>query len=76
MKLFFPTSLVVLAGLLCAGEKPIKSGCPVGGGVQPFEVLDVTGPNKGKTLCYVCQNGTRPVTLIFAREAPPFGPCK
>jgi hypothetical protein len=39
-------------------------------------VLDVTGPNKGKTLCYVCQNGTRPVTLIFAREAPPFGPCK
>ena len=68
MKPYFSTCLVFLAGLLCAGEKQIKSGCPVGEGVNPFEVLDVTGPNKGKTLCYVCQNGARPVTLIFTRE--------
>jgi hypothetical protein len=29
------------------------SGPKVGWTVQKFEVLDVTGPNKGKTLCYV-----------------------
>ncbi len=25
----------------------------VGGACAPFDVIDVTGPNKGKTLCYV-----------------------
>lgn len=29
------------------------SGPKVGWSVQKFEVQDVTGPHKGKTLCYV-----------------------
>lgn len=34
-----------------AGDGP-ESGVPVGDFVVPFDVLDVTGPNAGKTLCY------------------------
>jgi len=30
-----------------------KSGPPVGEAAPTFDVDDVTGPNKGKTLCYV-----------------------
>ncbi len=29
-----------------------KSGLPVGESTDPFNVLDVTGPNKGRSLCY------------------------
>ena len=34
-----------------AGDR--TSGPKVGEGVSAFDVHDVTGPNKGKTLCYV-----------------------
>jgi hypothetical protein len=30
----------------------IVSGVAVGDFVAPFDVADITGPNKGKTLCY------------------------
>lgn len=42
---------IVMVGTSYAGE-PVKSGQPIGDPVSPFDVLDVTGPNKGKTLCY------------------------
>jgi hypothetical protein len=35
-----------------AGE-PIKSGLPVDGKTSPFNVYNVTGPDKDKTLCLV-----------------------
>ena len=59
--------LVACALTLPAAEKG-KSGVAVGESVSPFEVKDITGPNKGKEVCYVCQNGTRPVVLIFTRD--------
>ena len=34
-----------------AGDGP-TSGVAVGDYATPFDVLDVTGPNKGSTLCY------------------------
>ena len=34
-----------------AGDGP-DSGVPVGDAVAPFDVQDITGPNKGTTLCY------------------------
>ncbi|MBS0266460.1 MAG: hypothetical protein JSS02_31300 [Planctomycetes bacterium] len=50
----------------------VKSGLPVGEGpVPPFNVRDITGPSKGKTLCYRCQYGSRPVVTIFTRELTP-----
>ena len=49
-------SLVALAlvGALAASTSGgDKSGPPVGEQAPTFDVEDLTGPNKGKTLCYV-----------------------
>lgn len=40
-----------LAGVVVAGAD-LKSGLQVGDAASPFEVRDITGPNKGKSLCY------------------------
>ena len=47
---------VVMTGLLLtfslsAGEK-LKSGNKVGDPIGSFNVRDITGPKKGKSLCY------------------------
>ena len=65
LALTFFAALVLQAG---EKEKSCKSGRQAGEQVSAFEVHDVTGPNKDKTVCYVCQNGAKPVTIIFARE--------
>jgi transcriptional regulator of nitric oxide reductase len=46
----------------------LKSGLPVGDQVPAFNVRDITGPNKGKTLCYRCKYGDRPVVAVFTRK--------
>ena len=45
-----------------------QSGMEIGAIPLPFEVADVTGPHKGKTLCYRCLYGERPVVGVFVRE--------
>ena len=42
---------IVMVGTCYAGDA-VKSGQKVGEQVSPFDVEDITGPNKGKTLCY------------------------
>ena len=42
---------IAMVGTSLAGD-PVKSGQAVGDPVSPFDVDDITGPNKGKTLCY------------------------
>lgn len=42
---------IALMGTSRAGD-PVESGLKVGESVSPFLVDDITGPNKGKTLCY------------------------
>ncbi len=44
------------------------SGLDIGEVPLPFEVDDVTGPNKGKSLCYRCLYGGRPVVGVFVRD--------
>jgi hypothetical protein len=43
-------SIIVVGTSLAADAVP--SGLKPGEFVRPFDVDDVTGPNKGKTLCY------------------------
>ena len=43
-------AIVVTAAPAFAQE---RSGPKVGATVAAFDVQDITGPNKGKTLCYV-----------------------
>ena len=33
-----------------------------------FPVLDVTGPHKGKSVCYVCESQEAPVVFAFFRQ--------
>lgn len=48
-----PTLVVSIAvmGTSMAGDS-VTSGLKIGDFVSPFNVDDVTGPNKGKSLCY------------------------
>ena len=42
---------IIMVGSGFAGDA-VKSGLNVGDSVNPFLVDDITGPNKGNTLCY------------------------
>ena len=42
---------MIVVGTSLAGDA-VESGLKPGEFVNPFDVDDVTGPNKGKTLCY------------------------
>ena len=43
----------VLAAAAFAEQDAPTSGVPVGGKTAAFQVQDVTGPAKGKQLCYI-----------------------
>ena len=59
-------SLMALVGVAIAAD--VKSGLDLGEKTTPFNVKDITGPNKGKSLCYRCQYGAKPVAVVFTRE--------
>jgi hypothetical protein len=42
---------IVMVGTSIAGDTA-TSGLKVGESVNPFQVDDITGPNKGTSLCY------------------------
>ena len=42
---------IILMGTSLAGDA-VESGLKAGASVSPFLVEDITGPNKGTTLCY------------------------
>lgn len=59
----------MFAGALFAAE--LKSGLQPGDDIPAYNVKDCTGPSEGKSLCYRCKYGARPVVNIFAREMTP-----
>ena len=42
---------IVMVGASIAGDA-VQSGLKPGESVSPFQVDDITGPNKGRSLCY------------------------
>jgi hypothetical protein len=62
-------SLSVVA-LLCVAVQAAElvSGLKPGDKVGAYNVKDITGPNAGKSLCYRCKFGARPVVNVFARD--------
>ena len=46
-------------------RSPLESA--VGQPAGPFQVKDCTGPAAGKTVCYYCRYGHRPVVGVFVR---------
>ncbi len=64
------TALALVAGLAVAAD--LKSGPQEGTKVPgPFHPLNINGENAGKKHCLFCENGDRPVAMIFAREVTP-----
>jgi hypothetical protein len=72
MKRFFIPmfAMIAMAGFAFAAEKKaeVKSGLAIGTPTTAFNVKDVTGPSAGKSLCYRCQYGAKPVACVFTRE--------
>jgi hypothetical protein len=58
--------LVCLAGHVQAGE-PCQSGLLPGQRPGPYSAVISTGPNRGKSHCYICETAERPAILLFAR---------
>ena len=63
-------ALFAAAGFVVAAEvkSEVKSGLEAGDSPAAFNVKDITGPNKGTSLCYRCQYGAKPVAAVFTRE--------
>lgn len=64
-------ALALLATLAFADDTAFRSGLQVGEDVPQFYVRAITGPLKGKSVCYVCRNGDRPVVMVLARQIDP-----
>ena len=66
------TGLTLAAGLLAvsAFAANVQSGLKPGAELPAFDVADVTGPSKGKQLCYRCQYGGNPVMAAFIKSSP------
>ena len=77
------SAVVVMAvWLACVGFESARSGespavatsnssaasGKVGDEVPSFYVRTVTGPLAGKSVCYVCRHGDRPVVMVLLRE--------
>lgn len=58
---------LAVASLAVAAFADMKSGLGPGMPVPAFDVVDVTGPNKGKQLCYRCSFGGNPVVAAFIK---------
>lgn len=52
-----------------AAPDTLKSGPQVGGRPLPFTSNMVTGPQRGKQYCYVCELKDEPAVLVFARRS-------
>lgn len=71
MKLSIVTAFSLLVASTFAIAAAPQSGLQVGDRVPAYHVNDCTGPNAGKSLCYRCKYGKRPVVNIFTREMTP-----
>src|SRR5688572_27027487 len=61
------TSVLAVSAM---AAKPTASGLKPGETVGAFDVVDVSGPSKGKQLCYRCQYGNSPVVAAFISGDP------
>ena len=71
MKRIVTATLALALCAMMAVAANVKSGLEIGTPTTAFNVRDITGPNEGKTLCYRCQYGSKPVACIFTREMTP-----
>jgi hypothetical protein len=61
-------SLMTFGPRCLAGQSKTVSGLAVGEMTPSFPVLPVTGPHKGKEVCYVCEFIGAPTIFAFFRQ--------
>ena len=61
-------ALAMGATSVVAATGELKSGPQVGDKALPFTSNQVTGENRGRQYCYICEMGDRPAVLVFARH--------
>jgi hypothetical protein len=69
----FTASIAIIAALCCGtnlfAAEPVKSSLQAGEKVLDiFEPLNINGEHAGEMHCLVCENGTSPVAMVFARD--------
>jgi hypothetical protein len=47
---------------------PCRSGLQPGQRPGPYAAVISTGPERGKSHCYICETGDRPAVVVFARN--------
>ncbi|CAN5606315.1 hypothetical protein BH10PLA2_BH10PLA2_39300 [soil metagenome] len=56
--------LVTLSGL----DTPCTSGPTHGQRTGPYAAIISTGPERGRSHCYICETGEKPAVIVFARS--------
>jgi len=59
---------VLLLPTVVGAESSLRSGPQVGGRPLPFTSNVVTGPQRGRQYCYVCELKDEPAVLVFVRH--------
>ena len=76
MRKAFLMAMAMVLGVAVTASAEVTSGPQVGDTVGAFTVTKVAGNpddgvDAGKSLCYRCKMGQRPVVMVFARTADP-----
>ena len=76
MRKAFLMAVALVLGVAVTASAEVTSGPQVGDSVGAFTVTKVAGNaddgvEAGKSLCYRCKMGQRPVVMVFARTADP-----
>lgn len=53
--------------LMALAAEPCVSGPRVGQRPGPYSFVMSTGSERGKSQCYICETGDRPMAIVFAR---------
>jgi tetratricopeptide (TPR) repeat protein len=65
----FPSAQISTPTSEGAGQaQPFRSGLPLGGQPGPYAMIVVTGPQRGKSHCFICETADKPAVIIFARK--------
>lgn len=59
-----PCLLLAIAG----AEEPCKSGLRENQRPGPYTALVSVGPQRGQQHCFICESGSRPMVILFARQ--------
>jgi len=67
----FAVGIAVTGGIFADEPSASTDATEASAAVPSFYVRAVTGPLAGKSVCYVCRNGDRPVVVVLLRELGP-----